>query len=202
MATKLNLTIVQGKTFKQLVRWETEPVIYKPITAITQAAPVSITATAHGLPDGWRAAIQSVKGMTQINASVAAPKAPKDKDYHKVTVVDANTLTLNDVNSLSFSAYTSSGTLIYNTPQPLTGYTARMSIKDKVGGTELVSLTTANSGIVIDTAAYTILLTLTATATAAFDWTSGVYDLEMVSNTGEVELLLFGNVSVTKEVTT
>ena len=54
MAAKLDLSIIQGDTFSQIIRWETEPIVYSPITGITQAAPAVITATSHGVPNGWR----------------------------------------------------------------------------------------------------------------------------------------------------
>ena len=67
-ATELNLEICKGKTFAQVIRWESEPYIYAPITGIAKGAPTRITSTGHGIPDGWRAAVVSVKGMTEINA--------------------------------------------------------------------------------------------------------------------------------------
>lgn len=194
-----DLVIEQGKTFSKILRWETGPVVYRPITGITQTAPASITCPAHGLVNGWRAAVVSVKGMTQINASSTPPKA---KDYNKVTVIDTNTIELNAVNAADFKAYTSGGYLQYNTPVDMSGYSARMAIKDKVGGTVLLSLTTANNRIVLDNTAKTIRLVISATDTAAITWAKGVYDLEMVAITGEVTKLLSGAVSVAKEVTT
>ena len=56
-----DLVIKQGKTFSKVLRWEAPPIIYKPITAITNAAPVRITSANHGIIDGWRVAIVSVK---------------------------------------------------------------------------------------------------------------------------------------------
>ena len=83
----------------------------------------------------------------------------------------------------------------------LTSYTARMSIKDKVGGTELLSLTTEGLQIIVDNSSKTIKLDLDATETAAITWKKGVYDLELVSPGGVVTALLYGSVSVTPEVT-
>lgn len=198
MADTKDFEILQGKTWSQVVRWETEPIVYKAITGITQAAPVRITAAAHGIPDGWRAAVVSVKGMTEINAS----NPPKAKDFHPVTVVDVNTVEFNDVNAADYKAYVSGGYLQYNTPVSLTGYTARMAIKDKLGGTVLKSLTTENSGITINTTDKTITITISATDTTAFTWKKGVYDLELVSPTGVVTQLLSGSVALVFEVTT
>lgn len=199
MADTKDFEILQGKTWSQVVRWEAEPIVYKAITAISQAAPVAITCAGHGIPDGWRAAVVSVRGMIEINAQSTPPKA---KDYHPVTVVDVNTVELNDVNAADFKAYVSGGYLQYNTPVSLTGYTARMTIKDKVGGAILKALTTENSGITINTTDKTITLMLSATDTTGFTWKKGVYDLELVSGTGVVTQLLSGAVSLVYEVTT
>lgn len=197
-ATK-NLTFYQGKTFSLALRWETGPINYKAITAITQTAPARVTAPSHGIPDGWRVAIVSVKGMTQINAENAPPRP---KDHHKATVVDSNTIEFNDINAAEFKAYQSGGYLQFNTPVSMVGMTARMSVKDKAGGTQLLSLTTENDRIVIDDAAKTITLNLSAADTALITWKRGVYDLELVSADGEVTGLLSGEVTVTQEVTT
>lgn len=199
MAASKDFTILQGKTFSTVLRWESAPIIYKPITAATQTAPVSLTVTGHAIPPGWRAAVVDVKGMTELNA---ASNEVKDKDYHAVTVVDANTIQFNDINAAGFKAYTSGGYVQYNTPVDMASFTARLKVKDKVGGTELLSLTTENAGIVIDNAAKTITLVITATATAALTWTKGVYDLEMVSPGGTVTQLMYGKFAVSKEVTT
>lgn len=199
MANKSNLTIQQGKTFRRTLRWEVPPIIYKLITNITKTAPVRITAVGHGVPEGWRATVVSVKGMTQINATNTPPKA---KDYHKVTVVDVDTVELNEVNAAGFSAYTSGGYLQYNTPTDLTGMTARMTIRDRIGGSALATLTTENDGIDIDVSGNTIALLIEAADTAAYDWKKGVYDLEMVSPDGTVTLLMYGDIVVEKEVTT
>lgn len=123
-----DLTILQGKTFSLPIRWEVEPYVYKAVTDISQTAPVQITCVGHGVPDGWRVAVVSAKGMTQINA---ANTPPKDSDYVVATVVDADTLELNTINAAGFKPYTSGGYVQYRTPKDLTGFTARMSIKDK-----------------------------------------------------------------------
>lgn len=199
MAATKDFVIEQGKTFSQVVRWEAPPIIYKAITAVSQTAPVSITSASHGIPNGWRVAVVSVKGMTQINASSVPPK---DKDYYVATVKDVNTIELNEINAADYKAYVSGGYLQFNTPVDLTGYTARMSIKDKVGGTELLRLDDTNNRILINNSDKTIRLVADATTTAALTWKKGVYDLELVSPGGVVTALLTGTVTVSKEVTT
>lgn len=203
MSAQKDFVIRQGATFSHTLRWEAQPFIYKAISAITQAAPARVTATGHGVPDGWRAAIVSVKGMTQINAEHTPPWA---SDYHKCTAVDANTVEFNGINSSEFKAYTSGGYLQFLTPVDMTNFTARMKIKNKVGGTVLASTEAADTPldiieITIDNAAKTITLSISATDTEAITWTRGVYDLEMVSQSGIVTELLTGNITVSKEVT-
>lgn len=203
MAANKDFVIEQGKTFQHVLRWEAPPYIYKPITGITQTLPCRVTAVGHGLKDGWRTAIVAVKGMTQINATNTPPKS---NDFMRATYVDVDTVELNDVNSADFKAWTSGGYLQYLTPVDMAGYTARMQIKDKVGGTVLASTEAGDTPlniitITIDNVAKTISVLISATATAALTWTKGVYELEMVSG-GIVTALLVGKITVTKEVTT
>ena len=199
-ATK-DLTISQGRTFSLALRWESPPVVYKAITAIMQSAPARLTVPLHGLPDGWRVAITNVKGMADINSTA---NSLNSRDYHQATVLDANTIEINDINAAGFKPYVSGGYIQYGTPVDLTAFKARMSIKNKVGGTELFSLTTENGRIAIDAAAKTITLNIDAADTALLTWTSGVYDLELISGAVPpvVTALLSGRVTVTKEVTT
>lgn len=198
--------IVRGKTFQHVLRWEAPPYLYKAITSISQSAPVSIVTTfAHGLPEGWRVAIVSAKGMTQINAENSPPKT---SDYRRATVVDTTTIELNDVNSSDYKAHTAStGFVQFLTPVDMTGFSARMKIKNKVGGTVLASTDAGDTpvdiiDITISTVTKTITLLISATDTAALAWSKGVYDLEMVSAGGIVTTLLAGKISVATEVTT
>lgn len=136
------LPFVKGDTFIMAARWEQPVFSYAPITTITQAAPASITATAHGVPNGWRVAVQSAKGMTDINAADL-----KDKSFVKATVIDVDTIELNTINSLGFKPHTTgSGVVVFRTPVDLTGYSARMQVRDKIGGTLLISSSTYLGG--------------------------------------------------------
>ena len=191
----LNLAIRQGETFSQVVRWETDPPIFKAITGITAAAPAVITCPLHGIPDGWRAKVVSVKGMTAIN----------DNTFRQVSVIDANTISIPTLNTADMRAYQSGGYLNFNTPVDLTGYAARMSIKDKVGGTELLRLDSTGSAvglITISPGTGVITLSITAVNTLALAWLKGFYDLDLISPSGVVTTLLSGTVTVTPAVTT
>jgi len=84
----------------------------------------------------------------------------------------------------------------------LTGYTARMQIRERVeSATALVSLT-SSSGITLGGAAGTVVITITAALTDALpNMKKGVYDLELVSAGGIVTRLLQGEVVVSPQVT-
>lgn len=211
MADIRDLTIQQGKTFNLPVRWENgDLVISKPITAISlDFGPPRLTVDTTGLPSGWRTTVNRAKGMIQINA---INNPPRDSDYRPATVINATTIEFNGVtptddNGREWPAYADGGFLEYNAPFDLTGYTARMKIKDKVGGAVLASTDVLDAPknvltVTIDNATKTITLSIPATATDDFTWKAGVYDLEMVSASGVVTAILSGKVSVTKEVTT
>lgn len=84
----------------------------------------------------------------------------------------------------------------------LSGYTARMQIRQTVGSsTILLELTTLNNRIIITPGQGKIQLLVAAADTGAITWQRGKYDLELVSSTGVVTRLLYGDVEVSKEVT-
>lgn len=193
-----DIVIRKGKTFERVLRWESLPFVYTPITGITAAAPTVITATGHGAPDGWRVAVLSAGGMKEINAKSMPPSAD---DFKRATVLTANTIELNEVNSAEYHAYTSGGYLVYYTPVDLAGYSARLQIRatDQATGDPLLSLT-SSAGITINNTDKTITVTISATVTAAMTFATGVYELEMESGSGVVTTLLSGNVTVTDEI--
>ena len=84
----------------------------------------------------------------------------------------------------------------------LTGYTARMQIRETVdAATTIASLTTENGGITLGGAAGTVTLYISGSDTAAFDFEVAVYDLELVDGSGDVQRWVYGDVSLSKEVT-
>ncbi len=191
--TKLNLKIYQGSTFQQILRWESADFVYVAITGITQAAPVVITAPAHGIPRGWRFQVVNVVGMKNINSD--------DEEYYTAYTADTNTVTINSENSISYPAYTSGGQLVYKQPVSVVGLTARMQIRSSTDATEVIDeLTTENGKIVIDPTTSTITILIAATVTAAYDFKTAVYSLEVISGPNVSELLV-GNVTLVKEVT-
>lgn len=84
----------------------------------------------------------------------------------------------------------------------LAGCTARMQVRSELSSpVALVSLTTENGGIVLGGALGTIEIIITAAATAALEPGVAVYDLEIVTSTGDVRRLIAGAVTISPEVT-
>lgn len=188
-----NFKMYQGSTFKEVIRWESPSLVFKTITGISKAAPVVVTAPAHGAPKGWRVLITDVSGMKEINDT---------SNYKNVTDTTTDTLVLGEINGASYTTYTTGGVVTYYAPVSLVGYTARMQIREKLdSSTTLFDLTTTNGGITLDTTLSTITINIAATATAAASFASGVYSLELVDVSGNVTTLLTGKISLIKEVT-
>lgn len=195
-----DFAIRRGATFSRVLRWESLPYVYKQIQAISKAAPAVVDCTGHGAPDGWRVAIVSSLGMTEINAAHTPPWAA---DFVKATKLSADKLELNKINSSGFTEHTAgTGYVQYYTPVDLDGYVARMTIKNRAGGDVLAAFTSDDGDIVIDNTAKTITLTIAASETEVFTFSKGRYDFEMESAGGVVTPLLEGAIVVTSEITT
>lgn len=191
--SKLNLKIYQGSTFRETLRWESSTKVYKPITGITKAAPVVVTAPSHGIPPGWRARITNVGGMKEINSA--------SESYYTITDTTSDSVTINAVNAIGFTDYTTGGILEYNAPVDSTGYTGRMQIRSSLtSDTVILELTSANGRILIDTVNDTITIFISPTDTTTLDFKSAVYSLELI-NGSEVIPFLTGSVTLEKEVT-
>lgn len=84
-------------------------------------------------------------------------------------------------------------------PVDLTGYTAAMQIRPYPGSDTI--LYDASADITLGGPLGTVTLEIPASATAAFTWWTGVYDLLLTDPTGFVTRLLSGSVSVCPGVT-
>lgn len=69
------------------------------VTGATNANPCVISCTGHGLATGMRVKFSTVGGMTQLNGNV-----------YTVTVINANSFSLDSTNSTSYGTFTSGGT--------------------------------------------------------------------------------------------
>lgn len=88
------------------------------------------------------------------------------------------------------------------TPVDLTGYTARMQLRERYGApSAAITLTTENSRISLGGVLGTIVFLVAATDTSSVAAGEYVYDLELVSSGGEVTRLIYGPCVVPAEVT-
>lgn len=193
---KISYKIYQGSTFTETLRWESETKAYMAISNISQSAPCVInTVATHSVPINWRVRVTGVNGMKDINTI-------SDDAYYLVTGKTTNTVTLNQVNSAAYAAYTSGGILSWNMPVPLTGYTALMQIRETLESEVVIAeLSTSNGGIAIDPINYTITMSLTSAITSTFNFDSAVYSMELTDGQGNVFQFLNGSISLVKEVT-
>ena len=92
---------------------------------------------------------------------------------------------------------------IDSTPVNLTGYAARMQVRERYDSeTTAVSLTSApGGGLTLGGSAGTIAIEITDVQSAAMPAGRLVYDLELVAPNGDVTRLVEGTMTVTPEVT-
>jgi len=201
-ARRVDLKIIQGSTFKRPLRYLTDLLTFKAISAISAVAPATITATAHGIPDnGWPFRVSGVGGMVEINS----PDDNPEKGYAAI-VVDANTLQVKNLDASRYSPYTSGGYIAYNTPVDLSAFDGtptkmRAQIRESSDSDDvLLELTDDNGRILIDNTTKKITLLLDAETTAAIEWDAAFYALEGISASGEITPIAYGAVRVIKDV--
>jgi hypothetical protein len=91
---------------------------------------------------------------------------------------------------------------IDDNPVDLTGYTARMQVREKYTSTQkILDLTTENGGITLGGDEGTISIDVSALVSATIIPKTYVYDIELVSSGSIVTRLLEGQFVVTPEVT-
>jgi hypothetical protein len=192
---KINYKIYQGSTFQEAYRWESETKVYVPIQTISKSAPCVVTTTTqHNLPVGWRFRVVGAGGMKEINSV--------GENFYTATDVTNNTITINQTNSLQYTAFTSGGVVEYNQPVPLSTYSARMQIRETVDSATVIYSTTSVGGhISLDLVLNTITISIPAAVTQNFDFTTAVYSVELYEAGGLVVPFLTGNLTLVPEVT-
>lgn len=197
--TVYKLSLVRGKTCEQAFLYSNSILAYRPITALANKAPVRLTCPAHGCPDNWPVRVQGVVEPRELNT--------EEGKAFQATVVDLDTLELNSLDASLWAEFVHSGSVVFNTPIDLTGWKARMHIRNKIGGELLCTLSSdpaddAEGVIEIDNESSAFIIKLTAEQTAGLTWNSGVYDLEAIRpDGGVVSILAPSPVVVEQEVT-
>lgn len=191
---KINYKIYQGSTFQEVYRWETQTKVYVPIQSISKAAPCVITTSQnHVMPNLWRFKVVGAGGMKEINTL--------GDNYHVATATTANTITLNQVNSLQYTQYTSGGVVEYNDAVDLSTYSARMQIRETVDSPTTIYEATSQAGqIILDNTYKTITITILGNVTSQFNFTTAVYSLELYNGNNVVPFLI-GNLTLVPEIT-
>ena len=190
----LDLTIKQGETFTKAVNWYGGGKVCKKIEDLEPGCPTMITITSHGLPSASDTPIfiEHVKGATRANTGANQPAV--------ATYIDVNTFYA-DVDTVQQTYTANTGVIRYFAPKDLTSWTARMHIRPEVDSDTIIHAMTSPTDIAISTNDAKITMTISATNTAAFDFDSAVYDLELVDPSGNVTRLLEGEVELSREVT-
>ncbi|PXB53104.1 hypothetical protein C0056_11505, partial [Pseudomonas aeruginosa] len=163
------LRIEKGATFRDTMRIMQPSLVYRPITQIASTAPVRLTIPGHGLPDTWLAWIDGVQGMPELN------RARLRQLPHRVASIDDDTIEINLLSAVGLAPV--GGQLIYQPPVDLTGAEVRMQIRAEPGGTVLLTLS-LGSGLEF-AGAGTISREISASATAALEWSAAVYDVDV-----------------------
>lgn len=195
-ATIFNLTLEQGISFSQVVRWETEPFLFAQIAGISNTAPARITTVEpHGLTEGWRVAVVGAKGLTSLNSQ---HNPPIEIDFKRATIIDASTIEFNPLSTALDPEYTSGGYLQWYTPASLVGCTATFKIMSPSRTVMYLDQDTPLVEVLLNDADKTITIVLDDSVTKAATFKNAVYDLEVTTPSGIVWPILTGRVSVIK----
>lgn len=183
------MRLIRGATYRDTRRLMQPRKEYRPVTAIAAEAPLRLTVPAHGLAGDWLAWVTGTTGLGDLN------RTPGRQNPHRVEVIDADTLAINNLSGAGANPAAGAGQLIYQPPVDLTGAAARLVIRTaEEGGATLLELA---SGAGISSAAPgSLSVEMSAEQTAAIAWTSGWYHLEVEFSDGTVSRFFRGPVTV------
>ncbi|MDH4873008.1 hypothetical protein [Pseudomonas sp. BN515] len=166
---RLDLPVIQGATFRQILRIMQPELAYRPITAIASTSPVRLTVE-HGLPTDWPVWVRGVAGFPALNKEF--PRALP----HLAQVVDAQHL---DINPLAATGLLpKGGELSYYLPVSLSGVVATLKVLDASGAVLLSVVPTVHAGGWVE-------VELTDEQTTALTWKEGVWYLDLAFPNGE-----------------
>lgn len=193
---RVDLCIAQGKTFQKVLRWGREPYQYRLVEGVIRDGALRLKSTGHGIPDGWMVALNGLRGMPELNA---IHQPPSRGDLYKATLIDADTIELNEVSGSRYSAWRGGGDIQFLSPVDVSGMSARMDIRSQRGDL-LLRAEPGDGRLTVDPALHGVVMRLPPADTSAFEWASGVYEIEISDGT-DVFMLAFGEITVKKEVT-
>jgi len=192
-----DLVIYQGAQFQHAWHWYGGGKVVKAIEDLTPGCPTVIQITGHGLPSTSKTPvlIDDVKGAHNVNVG-------KDKcDAVLATYIDVDNFSV-EANTQNQKYKAGTGCVIYYLPSNLTGWIARMQIRERINDTTpIVDLTSGAGDIVINVTDARITVTVATAVTETLDFAQAVYDLELVDPSGEAVNIAMGKVSLVKNVT-
>ena len=195
MTPRFELEMEQGATFNYTFHWYAGGKFMAPIEDIIIGYPTRIKVTAHGLPtiSDTPVILSGIDGCDILNS--------EDLGIDEAIYVDADHFDMPQ-STVNDPWITGTGEITYHKPSDITGFTARMQIREKWHSPDvIVELTTENGGIVLTVEDASIELTLLPTATALYTFRQAVYDIEMISPGGAVTRIIEGTITLSKEVT-
>lgn len=190
-----NFTIKQGETLAYPFFWYSGDLVTKAITAIALTFPAVVTAVGHGIlvDQVVPVRLETIRGTKKLNTPAGETVYAKRLTADTVQIIGAN--------ASGMAAYIGGGYLTYTPPTNLTGYTARMQLRESVDSEDVLLELTSPTELVLDATAGMITVSMTEAETAALTFDTAVYDLELVSSGGISKRLAAGKVTVSKEVT-
>lgn len=190
---KLDITINQGSTFDKTINWYGGGKVCKTIEAVSEGCPTLVTISSHGLPtvSDTPVFVDHVQGAKSLNTKGKAVAA---------TYVDTNSFYVN-VDTVGETWTSGTGLVTWYAAKDLTGWSARMDIRENINDTTTVVSLVSPTNITISTNDAGIRIIIAASVTEAFDFDMGVYDLELEDPSGFVVRLVEGDVTLKKEVT-
>lgn len=183
--TPLALEIRRGATVDVPIFVEAEERVFVAISAVTSRTPLRVTATAHGMPPVWRACLQNLAGMSEMNVRWNALRAA---DLRRAVAIDANTVEFPDVNAAGFRAYTHGGQLVYFQPLDLSLYSsAELQVRTEVDGATVAEWSSAAGTLQIDAASSALWIRLTDAQSEALPAGDYLFDIELTRATGGID---------------
>jgi len=186
------IKIQQGATFNRTWNWYGGGKICREVTSIDTGCPTTLTTAAHLLPTGDTPVYLEARGARELDT--------KGKEV-LATYVSATEFSV-PINTLGKTYSSPSVVMSYYAPKGLTGYIARMSIRENIDDTTaILELTSAGGDITITLANAAVTVTISATVTATLDFEEAFFDLELEDTGGVVTRLVEGKVLLSDEVT-
>lgn len=190
-----HLPMAQGTDWATTFNWYGGGKFLAPIEEIDPGYPTRIRVTSHLLPtvSSTPIIISGVIGMEILNS--------KDTGVELCDREDADYFTV-PISTVAKEWVLGTGEITYWQPTNITSYTARCHLRKKwYSTTYLQELTTENGGIVLTANDASIQLQLTAVQTAALDFDTCYFQVEMISPGGIVARVAQGSITMDREIT-